>query len=367
MGRARAATLEMVSMANEPTTVLKIDGDLERARGSLQEIRTKAQALEAAGYAGVTAAETGHDPFLGLIVAADHTDHLEVGTTIAVAFARNPMTVAYSGYDMARLTQGRFFLGLGSQVKAHVERRYSMPWSRPAARMREFVLALHAIWDSWEHDAKLDFQGEFYRHTLMSPFFAGGENPHGRPRVFVAAVGPHMMEAVGEVADGLMVHGFNTEAYLRERSIPALERGRARSGRSSEGFELSAQMFVATGETEEEMAGAKRGVRGQIAFYGSTPAYRDVLDVHGWGDLQTELNALAKEGAWDRMGDLIDDEMLDAFAIVGEPGEIARKMTDRYGTLLHRISFNTPYPVSQAVLDGIVANLAALRATGSAQ
>ena len=195
-----------------------------------------------------------------------------------------------------------------------------MQWSHPAARMRELILAMRAIWACWNDGAALDFRGEFYRHTLMTPFFNPGPTGHGPPKVFLAAVGEHMTEVAGEVADGILIHGFTTERYVREVTMPAVERGLAKAGRSREGFEVSGPLFVVTGTTEEEIERAKTETRQQIAFYGSTPNYRPVLDLHGWGDLQPELNALSKQGKWVEMGELIDDDILSTFAVVAEPG-----------------------------------------------
>jgi probable F420-dependent oxidoreductase len=253
------------------------------------------------------------------------------------------MNLANVADDLQRFSEGRFILGLGSQIKPHITKRFSMEWSHPAARMRELVQAMHAIWDTWQDGTKLDFRGDFYTHTLMTPFFDPGPNPHGRPKVFLAAVGELMTEVVGEVCDGLLCHAFTTEAYLREVTIPALERGAAKTGRSLDDLEISGPAFVVTGTTEEEMDAAAVGVRKQIAFYGSTPAYRGVLERHGWGELQTELNGLSKQGRWDEMGTLIDDDMLDTFAIVAEPEQIAPKMAERYGDVVDRISFYLPY------------------------
>jgi len=278
-----------------------------------------------------------------MAVAAEHTEGLELGTGIAVAFARNPMNLANVADDLQRFSEGRFILGLGSQIKPHITKRFSMEWSHPAARMRELVQAMHAIWDTWQDGTTLDFRGDFYTHTLMTPFFDPGPNPHGRPKVFLAAVGELMTEVVGEVCDGLLCHAFTTEAYLREVTIPALERGAAKSGRKLDDIEISGPAFVVTGTTEEEMAAAAVGVRKQIAFYGSTPAYRGVLERHGWGELQTELNGLSKQGQWDQMGTLIDDDILDTFAIVAEPEQIAPRMKERYGDVVDRISFYLPY------------------------
>ena len=319
---------------------MKVDGGIN---AELSQAGATARDAEAAGYDGAWVAETSHDPFLPMAVAAEHTERLELGTGIAVAFARNPMNLANLADDLHRFSEGRFILGLGSQIKPHITKRFSMEWSHPAARMRELVQAMHAIWDTWQDGTKLDFKGDFYTHTLMTPFFDPGPNPHGRPKVFLAAVGELMTEVVGEVCDGILCHAFTTEAYLREVTLPALERGAAKAGRSLDDIELSGPAFVVTGTTEEEMAASAVGVRKQIAFYGSTPAYRGVLERHGWGELQTELNGLSKQGRWDEMGTLIDDDMLDTFAIIAEPEQIAPKVRARYGDVVDRISFYVPY------------------------
>jgi probable F420-dependent oxidoreductase len=218
-----------------------------------------------------------------------------------------------------------------------------MPWSHPAARMREFILAMRAIWGCWNNDEKLDFRGEFYTHTLMTPFFNPGPNPYGAPKVLLAGVGALMTEVAGEVCDGFLCHGFTTERYLREVTVPALERGRAKAGKTLEGFDISGPMFVVTGTTDEEMAAAAAGTRQQIAFYGSTPAYRGVLELHGWGGMQDELNALSKQGKWKEMGDLVDDDILHTFAVVGGPEEVGPELIRRFGDVATRVSFYAPY------------------------
>ena len=252
-----------------------------------------------------------------------------------------------------------FVLGLGSQIKPHITKRFSMEWSKPAARMREMVLAMHAIWDSWMNGTKLDFRGDFYTHTLMTPFFNPGPSEYGPPKVFLAGVGELMTEVAGEVCDGFLCHGFTTERYLREVTLPALQRGRAKAGKTMEGFELSGPMFVVTGRDEAEMAAAAKGVRGQIAFYGSTPAYRKVLDLHGWGDLQDELNRMSKEGRWAEMGELIDDDILNEFAVVAPADEVAARLVERWGDALSRLSFYTPYQSDDAQWDQVIADLQA--------
>ncbi len=270
-------------------------------------------------------------------------ERVQLGTGIAVAFARNPMNLAQIAYDLQTYSQGRFLLGLGSQIKPHITKRFSMEWSHPAARMREFILAMRAIWDGWNNGTKLDFKGDFYTHSLMTPFFDPGPNKYGNAKVFLAGVGELMTEVAGETCDGFLCHGFTTERYLREITLPALERGLVKAGRSLDDFEISGPAFVVTGTNEDEMAESATGVRRQIAFYGSTPAYRGVLELHGWGDLQTELNAMSKRGEWVEMGELIDDEMLNTFAVVAEPDRLAAELHARYGDIVDRISFYAPY------------------------
>jgi probable F420-dependent oxidoreductase len=315
---------------------VKIDGGLG---SNLATVPAEAEAAEAAGYDGVWTAETSRDPFFPLLLAAEHTNRIELGTGIAVAFARSPMTLANIGWDLQAYSKGRFNLGLGSQIKAHIEKRFSMPWSHPAPRMREFILAMRAIWDCWQHDTPLEFRGEFYRHTLMTPFFNPGPSEYGPPALYLAAVGEKMTEVAGEVADGLLVHAFTTEEYLREVTLPALQRGLDRSGRTRSDIQVSYPAFVITGRDAAEISAADGFARRQIAFYGSTPAYRGVLDFHGWGELQPQLNVLSKQGEWVRMGELIDDEVLHAFAIVCEPDQVAAAVKARFDGLVDRVSF----------------------------
>ncbi|MCH1436412.1 MAG: LLM class F420-dependent oxidoreductase [Acidimicrobiales bacterium] len=323
---------------------MKVDGGL----GNTPDIATiiaNAKAQEAAGYDGVWTAETSHDPFLPLVLAAEHTQRMELGTSIAVAFARNPMLLANLGWDLQALSGGRFNLGLGTQIKPHITKRFSMEWSKPAARAKEMVSAIRAIWDTWEHGEPLAFRGEFYTHTLMTPFFTPDKadlGDFGRPNVWLAGVGELMTRTAGEVCDGFICHGFTTEKYLREVTLPNLAEGRERAGKSLDGFMISGPFFVVTGTTEEEFEQAMAATKQQIAFYGSTPAYAKVLELHGWDDLQPRLNTLSKQGDWKGMGELIDDEVLDAFAVVGEPDTIAPGLLERYGDVVDRISFYAP-------------------------
>jgi len=304
----------------------------------LNQAGVEARELEEMGCAGVKSAETSHDPFLPLLAAARTTSSIELITGIAVAFARTPMTIAQLGHDLNAVSKGRLIVGLGSQIRPHITKRFSMPWSAPAARMREFILAMHAIWDCWYEGKPLEFLGNFYTHTLMTPFFTPTNTEHGRPKVYLAAVGPLMTEVAGEVADGLLVHGFTTEAFLRETTLPALERGFARAGRTRAGFEIVYPVFSITGRDEAEMAASAVRMRQQIAFYGSTPAYRPVLDSIGAGRLQPELNAMSKQGRWEAMGELIGDDVLDRFAVRGEARELAALIKARYGDIVDRTS-----------------------------
>jgi probable F420-dependent oxidoreductase len=310
---------------------------------SLSDIGPRARELEQLGYDGLLTAETGHDAFLPIAMAAEHTERIELATGIAVAFARTPMVLAYTANDLQQMSKGRFVLGLGSQIKPHIEKRFSMPWSHPARRMREYILALQAIWSAWNDQTPLKFDGEFYRHTLMTPFFAPTPNSYGAPKVFLAAVGEMMTEVAGEVADGIIIHGFTTERYVKEVTMPAVERGLKKAGRDRSSFQVSGPLFVVTGSTDEEIAAAATGVKQQIAFYGSTPAYRGVLELHGWGDLQTELNGLSKQGKWVEMGELIDDEVLHTFAVVAGPEGVGTELKRRYGGVVDRCSFYAPY------------------------
>jgi probable F420-dependent oxidoreductase len=325
--------------------------------GALDEVAARARQLEDAGYDGAFTAETNHDAFLPLAVAATATERIELGTSIAVAFARTPMVTAVSANDLQVASKGRFVLGLGSQIKPHIERRFAMPWSAPAARMREYVMAMRAIWTAWHEGTKLDFRGDFYSHTLMTPFFSPGPSEYGAPKVWLAAVGERMTETAGEVCDGLIAHGFTTERYLREVTIPALERGLHKAGRARDSFELTGPIFVVSGATEEALEAAKRGTRQQVAFYGSTPAYRGVLELHGWGELGDELNAMSKRGLWVEMGEQIDDDVLEAFAVVAEPDDVAGMLRARYGGLLDRISFYMPYQSNPDATTAVIAEL----------
>ena len=309
---------------------------------NLAGVPAKAKRLEALGYHGAVTAETSHDPFFPLLLAAEHTEKIQLVTSIAVAFARTPMNLANIGHDLNSFSKGRFVLGLGSQIRPHVTKRFSMPWSKPAARMREFISAMRAIWDCWHNGSQLSFKGDFYDHSLMTPMFTPLDSEYGAPRVMLAAVGPLMTEVAGEVADGVIIHSFTTKKYLEEVTLPAVEKGLAKAGRSRSDFQISYPGFIVTGKNEEEFNATKKAVCKQIAFYGSTPAYAPVLGSHGWGDLQPELNKLSKMGNWDEMGTLITDEILNEFAIVGELDQVVGKFKSRYSGLVDRTMGSLP-------------------------
>ncbi len=314
---------------------MKIDAGLGTEFGNVSE---NAKRLEELGYDGIMTAEMAHDPFLPLMLAAEHTERVEIMTSIAVAFARNPMILANLAHDLNVYSKGRFTLGLGSQIRPHITNRFSMPWSSPAARMKEMIEAIQAIWACWYDGAPLHYKGKFYSHTLMTPMFTPTDTQYGKPKIILAAVGPKMTETAAQVADGLIIHSFSTEKYLREVTIPAVEKGLAESGRKREDFQFSFPTFAVTGSTEEEFEAAKVATCKRIAFYGSTPAYKGVLDIHGWGDLQPELNRLSKIDRWDEMGTLITDDILNTFAVVGEPADVVKGIKGRYGDIIDRVT-----------------------------
>ncbi len=312
---------------------MKIDGGLMTKAADAAEA---AKRLEAQGFDAGWSFEGPHDPFFPLLLAGQATERLELGTAIAVAFARNPMICANIGYDLQELCGGRFILGLGTQIRPHIEKRFSQPWSKPAARMREFVQAIRAIWHTFETGERLEFRGEFYTHTIMIPAFNPGPNPFGPPRLFVAGVGPKLVEALGEVADGFFVHPFHSSAFLEAETLPALRRGLETGGRARKDFEVSCQTITAIGANDEQIETARRKARGQISFYGSTPAYKGVLEHHGYEGLQPELNRMSKEGKWLEMITRIDDDLFDLIAVSGTPAEAGTKLRERNASFADR-------------------------------
>lgn len=294
--------------------------------------------IEAVGYDRAFSFEAKHDPFLPLAVAAEHTSRLELGTAIAIAFARTPMTLANIGWDLQALTGGRFVLGLGTQIAPHITQRFSMPWSEPVARLREMVAAIRAIWRSWETGERLSFAGRYYTHTRMIPAFDPGPNPFGPPRILTAGFGPRMTALAGECADGFLVHPLNTRRSLEQLTMPAIAEGLARVGRSRSDIEITAVTIVVTGRSEEEFVRSREAVREQLAFYGTTPAYRPVFELSGRGDLHVELKRRGAAGEWSAMSELIDDEFLAEVAVVGEPHEIPQQLRRRLGGITDHVS-----------------------------
>lgn len=306
---------------------------------SLDEAITMVRHAEDLGFDGVWSMENKHDPFLSLAVAATSTDRLQLGTAIALAFPRSPMSLAYTAWDLQRASAGRFVLGLGTQVKGHNQRRYSVHWESPGPKLREIVLALRAIWDCWQHGTKLDFQGEFYRHTLMTPAFSPGRIDHPHIPIYIAGVNPYICRLAGELCDGFHAHPFHSPAFLRERVLPQIEEGARKAGRSRKDVVVASSAFVIMGDSRAEIDRMRETVRMQIAFYASTRTYKPVLDVHGWGDACLRLNAKAAKGEWQAMADDVTDEMLDAYAVTGAPAEIPALLRERYDGLLDRAAF----------------------------
>ncbi|PON15872.1 LLM class F420-dependent oxidoreductase [Candidatus Entotheonella serta] len=320
---------------------MKIDGSFgHNALVSASSIVERAQELESLGFDGLLSVETSHEPFFPLVLAAHHTRNIELRTSIAVALARSPMNLANAGHDLNALSQGRFTLGLGSQIRAHITRRFSMPWHGPAKQMRELIEATQAIWDCWYDGQPLNYTGDFYHHTLMTPEFTPKNIEHGRPKIVMAAVGPLMITTAAAVADGIVIHPFCTETYLRDVILPRVETELAKRDKSLADFEIQYPVFMAIGETEEQLNKAKEAVRYRIGFYASTPAYKSVLDVHGWGDLQPILRLMTKEGKWDELPSQISDDILETFAVVGEPAKAATLVKERFGDVVDRVTLD---------------------------
>lgn len=307
-----------------------------------------ARQAEDAGFRALWTVEAQSDPFPSLALASASTERISIGTGVTIALARNPMLLAQVAHELQDYSGGRLLLGIGSQVKAHIERRFSATWSNPAARMREFILAMRAIWATWDDGAPLDFRGDFYQHTLMTPFFAQPASPHGSPPILLAAVGKRMTAVAGEVADGLLVHPLSSPEYLRDVTLPMVSEGLGIARRDRATFTVASPVLVATGHgpaLDEAIAQVRR----QIAFYASTPAYRGVLELHGLGELAPLLSAGAKAGDWLGIAELIPDDFLERVAVVGPPGEVVAKLRDRFDGLLDRASLYAPYQVAPEV------------------
>ncbi len=338
---------------------MRVHAILSGSAGDLAGVGPAAALAEAIGFDGVWTTETAHDPFLPLAVAALGTSRIALGTAVAVAPPRSPTHLAMIADDLQRASGGRFVLGLGSQVRAHVERRFGAAFDRPLTRMREMVGAIHALWDCWRDGTPLAFDGSIYRLDLMPPLFSPGPNPHGAPPVFLAAVGPAMARLAGEVADGVFVHGFSTVGYLRDVTVPAVEAGRLVAGRPAGSVEICRPVFLVTGRDPEAMAASAAIVRQRLGFYASTPTYAPVLEHEGWDDLGTELRRLVRAGRWDELGGPITDEQLDALAIVAPIDELGRAIAARFAGVVDRLSFTVPFVDDPDTWAGVLDDIAA--------
>lgn len=333
---------------------MKIDGPFY---AKMTDAAEEAKRLAAIGYDGVYSLEGSWDPFFPLAIASEHAPQLDIATGIAVAFPRNPSHIAYQAWDLQTFSKGKFSLGIGSQIKTHIEKRFGIEFNPPAARMREYILAVKAFFDCWQHGSRLDFQGKYYRHTLMTPMFNPGPNEYGIPPIMLGALGPKMTEVAGEVADGLIVHPFNSMPFLEDRALPAVRRGLEKSGRGAEDFTLQVNAIIITGETEEQYLAAEKSVKGLLGFYASTPAYAPPMEAVGLGDLQPTMNRLSKEGKWDELGTYVDEHFLDAFCTRGEPHDIAGKLKQKYGSYADRLAIYAPYAAPDSMWAGIIDEL----------
>ncbi|MBI5029459.1 MAG: TIGR03617 family F420-dependent LLM class oxidoreductase [Chloroflexi bacterium] len=308
----------------------------------LLEMPAAARAAEDIGFDCIWTSETQHEPFLPLALAAEHTARIQLGTAIAVAFPRSPTVLAHIAWDLAKASKGRFILGLGTQVKAHIERRFGVTWDKPSPRLREMILAMRALWDCWQNDTKLNYRGEFYKLTLMTPFFNPGPIDHPNIPIYIAGVNEHLCRVAGELCQGFHVHPFHTAKYIREIVLPNVKLGAEKTGRQRSDIELSSAIFVATDEGERE------AVRAQISFYASTPTYKTVLETYGWGEVNEKLGALAARGKWDDMPELITDEILNEVAIIAKTEDVPARIKEKYAGLLDRITFYAPFSPDEA-------------------
>lgn len=321
--------------------MIRLDTNL--SMGSTMDIIDGVRAAERIGFDAAYSAETAHDPFLPLMIAAEHSSRIRLGTNIAVAFPRSPMILAHTARDLQRFSGGRFVLGLGTQVKGHNERRFSVPWSKPGPRLREVIESMRAIWDCWQNGTPLAYEGEHYNFSLMTPFFNPGPQEHHRVPIYIAGMNAYICRLAGELCDGFHVHPLNSVKFLKDELLPKLAEGAARSGRDASDVELCAPAFVITGEDEEETVACEGMVRQQIAFYGSTPAYRVVLATHGWEDLGPELSERARRGDWAGMAESVGDDVLEAFAVRAPRDKVGEALKAKYDGLVHRISLYLPF------------------------
>lgn len=328
--------------------------------GNLTETAEEAHWAESVGYDGVFTNEREHDSFFPLLLAATSTSNVSLQTRVAIAFPRSPMVVAYSSWDLQQFSGGRFRLGLGTQVKGHNERRFSVPWVSPSRRLREYVQSLHAIWDTWQRGKKLDYRGEFYNFSLMPPAFNPGPSPHPRPPVYISAVNPYNCRVAGEVCDGLALHPLISAKYLGEVIMVNLAKGAEKAGRPVTDIKVSGSWFVATGPNKQKIEEQKEQIRQRIAFYASTRSYFPVLEIHGYQEVGQRLYEMSLKGEWDRMPGLITDEILETYAVVGEYDEVARKIRERSSGVLDEVSFDMEI-VSSADTEALKSIIKALK------
>ncbi len=308
----------------------------------LAQVPQAAKRAEALGYDGGFTPETGHDPFLPLAIAAEHTERIELGTAVAIAFPRSPTTTAQIAWDIQKLSKGRMVVGLGTQVKGHIVRRYGMDWFPPGPRLKEYILMMRAVWDSWQNGSKPSFEGKYYRYTLTSPFFNPGPIDFPMPKVHISAINPYNCRLVGEVCEGIKLHGFNTPKYLKEVILPNIAQGAKKAGRNPKDIEICSLGFIITGKNEEEVEKAKAPVRQQLAFYASTRTYRPVLDIEGWGDLNEELFALSLEGKWQEMATRVTDDMLQEFAVIAPYDQLVKGIKEKCEGVIDRVNLSLP-------------------------
>lgn len=320
--------------------------DAQIAPQSLGELAEMATGAERVGFDALWTSETQHDPFLPLALVAEHTRRIQFGTAVAIGFARSPATLAHTAWDLAQASSGRFILGLGTQVRAHIERRFGMPWPEsPVGKLRELVAAVRAIWRAWQTGERLNLRGEYYKLTLMTPFFNPGPIADPVIPIYLAGVNTGLARLAGELADGFHAHPYHSARYLREVVRPAIDQGRQAAGRESEAVDLTTTAFAVTGEAEAAP------IRAQIAFYASTPTYRGVMELHGWGETADRLQAMARRSEWDQMGREISEHMLQTFAVVCEPQELGAALVERYAGLVDRLALYLPYAPGTQQLD----------------
>jgi probable F420-dependent oxidoreductase len=309
---------------------------------SLTEISALVQNAEDIGFDGLWSSETQRDPFLPLALAAEHSDRMTLGTAVAIGFARSPATLAYSAWDLAQASQGRFILGLGTQVRAHIERRFGMSWpDSPVGKLREMIEAIRALWSTWQTGERLNYRGDYYKLTLMSPFFDAGRSEYPDIPIFIAGVNTGLCRLAGEAADGFVAHPYHSERYLREVVRPAIAEGAKDAGRDADQVQIYVSALVATDEAERDF------IRSQIAFYASTPSYRPVMELHGWGEVADQLRDLSRKQDWSGMVELVTDEMMETYAVIASPEDLAQKVKSRYSGLVDRLSLYLPYSPGQ--------------------